>query len=266
MPIPRLIAAEGEEISTGSPSIRISPASGLYRPYRTDISVDLPAPFSPSSACTSPGATSKSTGSVATPEPNFFVIPFSSRAGGVDRDMAGFVWLRDQEGGRRLDLPRFHLRDDVIDLRRPLGAGRSDLADPDAAVLDVLLQVARELAGLEVLDCREHAGVDHLLGRGQHEARREVALVGIDADHLGLRLDARRDHAEPAGAGDLEDDLRARVDLIERELLAREFIREVLRVRVEQLCRGIRSLDPGLEAGDVQRHRRDALAAHRGGG
>ena len=50
MPIPSLIAADGEAISTGLPSTRISPASGLYRPYRTDISVDLPAPFSPSSA------------------------------------------------------------------------------------------------------------------------------------------------------------------------------------------------------------------------
>jgi hypothetical protein len=42
---------------SGRPSARarVRELSGLYRPYRTDISVDLPAPFSPSSACTSPG-------------------------------------------------------------------------------------------------------------------------------------------------------------------------------------------------------------------
>src|SRR5436309_2036087 len=43
-------------------------------------SVDLPAPFSPSSACTSPSAASKSTPSLATTPGNRFVIPRSSTA------------------------------------------------------------------------------------------------------------------------------------------------------------------------------------------
>ena len=38
------------------PRSRISPASGAWTPARILISVDLPAPFSPSSACTSPAA------------------------------------------------------------------------------------------------------------------------------------------------------------------------------------------------------------------
>src|SRR6201996_7153173 len=115
MPIPRAIAADGEPISTGWPSTRISPSSGLYRPYRTDISVDLPAPFSPSSAWTSPGITSKSTRSLATTEPNFFVIPLSSSAGGVDGVTAGYdrrsglLVLDDRRG---LDLAGLHLGDD----------------------------------------------------------------------------------------------------------------------------------------------------------
>ena len=146
------------------------------------------------------------------------------------------------------------------------GAGRPDLADPDTAVVDVLLQVARELAGHQVLDRREHARVDLLLGRRQHEGRREVALVGVDADHLGLRRHTRGDHAQPASAGDLEHDLRARVDLVERKLLARGLIREVLRVRVEQLGGRVRRLDPGLVAADVVGHRWDALTADRGRG
>src|SRR5947209_17221866 len=164
IPMPSSIATDGDPISTGRPSIRISPASGLYRPYRTDISVDLPAPFSPSSAWTSPVTTSKSTRSLATTEPNFFVIPLSSRAGGRGCGTAGCVWLLHQECRRRIDLSGLHLRDDALDLRREWRARRVDLADPDTAVVDVLLQIARELAGLQILDRREHAGVDLLLG------------------------------------------------------------------------------------------------------
>src|ERR1051325_361604 len=55
-------------------------------------SVDLPAPFSPSRACTSPSAASKCTPSFATTPGNRFVIPTSStaaardgKAGGADR-------------------------------------------------------------------------------------------------------------------------------------------------------------------------------------
>src|SRR4051794_20257968 len=48
-------------------------------------SVDLPAPFSPSSACTSPAAASKSTWSLATMPGNRFVIPRSSTAGGMGK-------------------------------------------------------------------------------------------------------------------------------------------------------------------------------------
>ena len=44
-----------------APSIRISPASGSITPERMFISVDLPAPFSPSSAWISPRSRSKST-------------------------------------------------------------------------------------------------------------------------------------------------------------------------------------------------------------
>src|SRR5581483_7241449 len=45
------------------------------------ISVDFPAPFSPRSACTSPGRRSKSTWSLASTPGNRFVIPSSERIG-----------------------------------------------------------------------------------------------------------------------------------------------------------------------------------------
>ena len=44
------------------------------------MSVDLPAPFSPSSVWTSPRLRSKSIASLATIDPKRFVIPRSSRA------------------------------------------------------------------------------------------------------------------------------------------------------------------------------------------
>src|SRR6187551_1378108 len=45
------------------------------------MSVDLPAPLSPTSATTSPAWTSKSTSVSASTAPNRFVTPFSSRSG-----------------------------------------------------------------------------------------------------------------------------------------------------------------------------------------
>ena len=39
----------------------IVPSSGVVAPEATFINVDLPAPFSPSRACTSPGSTSNET-------------------------------------------------------------------------------------------------------------------------------------------------------------------------------------------------------------
>src|SRR5580765_7419000 len=95
------------------------------------ISVDLPAPFSPSSACTSPSSRSKLTLSLASTPGNCLVIPMSART--VPSDIGGDSFtrraglaarpsqcdsLRLLEGGRRLDLAgldlqrqRVHLRD-----------------------------------------------------------------------------------------------------------------------------------------------------------
>ena len=55
MPMPAAIASPGPLNDTGWSSMRISPSSGWYSPYSTFISVDLPAPFSPSNAWISPG-------------------------------------------------------------------------------------------------------------------------------------------------------------------------------------------------------------------
>ena len=54
MPMPRAAAACGSAMRRGTPSSTTRPSSGWTRPIRTFISVDLPAPFSPSTPCTSP--------------------------------------------------------------------------------------------------------------------------------------------------------------------------------------------------------------------
>src|SRR5215218_2298852 len=81
MKIPASSASRGEPKWTGRPNSEISPASGRYSPVRMFESVLLPAPFSPSSACTSPAAASKSTPSFATTPGNDFEIPRIETAG-----------------------------------------------------------------------------------------------------------------------------------------------------------------------------------------
>src|SRR4051812_13772156 len=59
--MPRFSAFLGEVNVTSAPSRRISPSSGRCTPDRILMSVDLPAPLSPSRQCTSPGATATET-------------------------------------------------------------------------------------------------------------------------------------------------------------------------------------------------------------
>jgi hypothetical protein len=66
IPMPSSIARLGDPTSVGVPASRISPSSAATLPDRMLISVVLPAPFSPSSAWTSPRRRSKSIASLAT--------------------------------------------------------------------------------------------------------------------------------------------------------------------------------------------------------
>lgn len=58
--MPRAIASTVEVMDTGRPSYLTVPASGIVAPEMILISVDLPAPFSPTSACTCPARSSRS--------------------------------------------------------------------------------------------------------------------------------------------------------------------------------------------------------------
>ena len=63
---------------TGLPSTRISPSSGVWTPDSVLISVDLPAPLSPSRQWTSPGRTSNDTSFSAITEPKYLLTDLSS--------------------------------------------------------------------------------------------------------------------------------------------------------------------------------------------
>src|SRR4051794_24030110 len=228
------------------------------------MSVDLPAPFSPSSAWISPRLSSNSIALLATSEPKRLVIPRSSRAGAapdIGSVATGAPALLDL--GRDVgDLARLDLLHDLVHLVLVLGALRGDLAQADAAGLDVehLVRAALEGAVLGGLDRVVDGHVDLLQG-AREDLRTEVALVGVDADALDALLLGGVERAEAALAGDLEDDLRALGDLVERDLLALRLVDEVLRVAVERLDARVRRLRSGLEAGDVVVDRRDLLAA-----
>jgi hypothetical protein len=81
--MPSRSAVRGSGIRCSAPSTRIAPASGCSDPLMTRASVDLPEPFSPVSAWTSPGVMEKSTPSSARTPGNAFVTPRSSSSGAV---------------------------------------------------------------------------------------------------------------------------------------------------------------------------------------
>src|SRR4051794_4672989 len=191
------------------------------------ISVDLPAPFSPSKACTSPRRRSKSTWSFARTPGKRLVIPRSSRTGVSVAATVGGDSTERRSGRARgppasrirrfllddrrgLDLARDDLRPKSGDLLEERGRHvRADLAEAHAAVLQVEGQVATtvELPVLRTLDGEIDARVDALHGARQ-DVLAEVGLVDIDADAPDAGLLRRVQRAEPARAGDVELDLR----------------------------------------------------------
>src|SRR5579863_2845669 len=82
MPMPSRSASCGDAIVTSRPSIAIVPASARCAPARIFINVDFPAPFSPTSANTSPERRSSETSFSARTPGNDFPMPRISSSGG----------------------------------------------------------------------------------------------------------------------------------------------------------------------------------------
>src|SRR5262245_22004294 len=242
--------------------------------------VDLPAPFSPRSACTSPSRTSRSTRSLASTPGNRFVIPRSSRTGISSTMLRGILGgglrpppknrlqlnlLRgdlDLAGDDRL-LDLVQLLDDRRALRRPL----VDRSNPHAAVLEreVHVEAALELARalLERLRREEDRVLDLLQRARQHRLRMQVVLVGVDADAPLAGAVRRAEPAEAAAPGRREDDLRFALQLVERDLLALRLIVEgqVVRVAVDDRDLRVGPRGARLVAGEVAHDRRNGVRA-----
>ena len=128
-----------------------------------------------------------------------------------------------------------------------------------------LIRPTLEVAVDERLDDAEDR-VRQWLERARDHAVALGRLVGVDADRGHALLAGRVDRAEAAVACDLEHDVRALRDLVERDLLALGRVVEVVRVRVQELDVRLRRLHRSLEAGDPVVDRRDLDAADRGHG
>src|SRR5215208_4552447 len=211
------------------------------------ISVDLPAPFSPSSACTSPCFKSKSIALLASTPGKCLVMPASSRRGAS----AMALGRRLRGGPSDPPLDRWELLDRVGDLDLPvddlllLGLDlvdhvlrdlRADLAESDAIIGEAEdgCSAADLLAVDDHLDRLEHGRIHPLDGAGE-DVIAEERLVLVDPDPPDALLLRRVQRAEAAAAGHLEDDVGALGDLVERHLLALRLVVEVLRVAVERL-------------------------------
>src|ERR1017187_418366 len=86
--MPSARAAAGVLCKTGRPSTVSVPESGFSAPVMTLISVDFPAPFSPSSACTSPEPSENETPRSACTPAKDLVIAVASRSA-IQTSIAG---------------------------------------------------------------------------------------------------------------------------------------------------------------------------------
>src|SRR5512134_1647638 len=205
------------------------------------MSVDFPAPFSPISACTSPGRRSMLTSSLATTPGNFFVMWSSTTRGGAERP-ASSCSVAVVGTTRSLDVLRTLRNHDVAAedlLRVPI----DDVDNLGGERLGVRLGVPHALigqaedleAGDEVtlsglLDRVVHGGVDALEHRGEDQrlllrSGRQV-LVGVDADRELVGLYRGPEQAGPRQSGGVVDDLRALVVHLRRQGLPLDVVHE----------------------------------------
>src|SRR4051795_2712726 len=169
------------------------------------------------------------------------------------------------------DPPGDDLLPDVIQLPQDRGGHvAADPSEPDTAVPQVEDGVA---AGPERAAREPVQRVAHRDVRPAQRARQDVAaqirLVDVDADPPDALLPRGIERAEPAVAGDVEQDPRALGDLVKRDRPAFGRVREVVRVGVEQHDARVGALrprsvadDPAVDTGEpVPADRADNVAA-----
>src|SRR4051794_34534421 len=183
--MPFACASAGPDSAISSPRTRIDPASGRSTPHRILISVLLPAPFSPTSAWTSPKSALYAASRGARTPPNDFEMPLASMAGAASgrrrpSRSSTCVPAAASSGG--------------VDLERP-GAGlageRGLDADLHRGVRAGVREVGEEAVGLVL----EHglALLDRIPGH-LRERDRDVTLGVLPLLDRSRQLE--RDHAE----------------------------------------------------------------------
>src|SRR5438552_1390970 len=75
------------------------PESGCRTPLTIFMSVDFPAPFSPTKACTSAGSTAKPTSVSTRTPPKLFEMPSRRRSGGAFVSVKGGYSFRNTDSG-----------------------------------------------------------------------------------------------------------------------------------------------------------------------
>src|SRR5262245_15287696 len=249
IPMPLAIASRGEEILTSSPRTRIRPSSAGYIPYNTRIRVDLPAPFSPISAWTSPARSSRSTWSLASTPGKRLVMRSRTTRGGVALPPAPSPSVTPLTRPALRTLGRVGHDDGAIDdllleLVELLRDVRRQGLGVRGRVVDPVLGHAEDLAAAEralalrldrVVDgdvhALEHRGQDPRLLLG---ARGQV-LVRVHPDRPLLRLDRRVEQPSAGCAGGVVDDVGAFVVHLAGELLALDRVVERLRAVADVL-------------------------------
>src|SRR6185369_1192858 len=184
------------------------------------ISVDLPAPFSPTRPWTVPARTISERSRLAWTSPNRLSMPRSSMTGaaigmpGSLRHVVGDLDLAGHDVGARLPEAALHLRRDQAAVVLVQRVSDAALGDTEIAHAGLPRPVLRGLEGLE------DGEVDALDHRGQNRAGLNVVLVGVDADGEPPLVLGGLEHAEPGGPGGGVDDVGAAIELAPRELAA----------------------------------------------
>src|SRR5215207_2583644 len=239
MPTPAAIASAVDQRVTSRPFTSMVPAFGSYMPARTRINVDLPAPFSPTSAWISPRATSSSAPWFAWTGPNDLSMS-RRRMAGVAGGRTESAMRGLKRGARRRalgasgrSLPRARDHDTAGDDVPPeLLESGVDVGWDEALVVPVvdvaharlgeavLIDAADELVVLHLPDRVIDRVVDALHHRAQHVSQGLAVLIRIDADGELARLAGRLEHAEPRGARGVKDHVGPLLVLGEGDLLS----------------------------------------------
>src|SRR5919108_5865876 len=260
MPTPAACAACGCANETSWPSIRIVPASGGYTPARIFIRVDLPAPFSPTTAWISPACRSRSTPCSTSTPTKLFVMPrISSSGSDIDPlPCGGGGEHRVGDGGSAdaVGEPREPVR--VVARDRGVGVGHEGVE-----ALEVALRMADRDHGVARRGGTQPGGVaPQLLGAlaPAHPQGLRALLLEAHARELAGDLDVE---VVLAARGHLADEQRADDALGGAEqhcgqVLGADPAAPVTAVGVRfERSRGVAGGAPGHPRGRLPAHRRD---------